>query len=73
MHEMVLNSGWETFLLAIPCVFMLLVVVFRLDALFVAPREGPRRRRQASGMDESGRPMLSDPDGRAWHPKRRGN
>jgi hypothetical protein len=73
VHEMVLNSGWETFLLAIPCVFMLLVVVFRLDALFVSPRGGAGKRRPASGMDESGRPMLSDPDGRAWHPKRHRN
>ena len=64
MHETVLNSGWQTALVAIPFVFMLLVGVFRLDELFVAKRQVARVRRPVSGIDENGQPFLSDPDGR---------
>jgi hypothetical protein len=67
VHETVLNSGWDTFLFAVPALFMLLAGVFRLDELFVTPRQGARARRPAAGVDENGQPILSDPDGRPFH------
>ena len=69
MHETVLNSGWDTFLYALPVLLMLFVGVFRLDELFVTPRQGPRRQRPATGTDENGRQVLCDPDGRPFRPK----
>jgi len=61
-----LQSGWETFLLAAPFVGMLLVGIFRLDAIAAAPRgkESPLRHRP--GIDKQGRMVLTDPDGRPW-------
>jgi len=59
-----LNSGWQTVLLAIPFVLTMFAGVFRLDELFVAPKQEPRRQRLASRIDENGQPILYDPDGR---------
>ena len=70
MHESVLNSGWQTALVAIPFLFMMLVGVFRLDELIVAQRQSARRQRPASGIDAGGRPFLCDPDGRPSRPLR---
>ena len=67
MHDSVLNSGWQTALVAIPFLFMLLVGVFRLDELFVTQRQVARRQRPTSGIDEDGQPVLFDPDGRPSH------
>ena len=64
MHDSVLNSGWQSVLVAIPFVFMMIVGVFRVDELFAAPKQSVRRQRPASGVDEDGRPLLCDPDGR---------
>ena len=71
MHETVLNSGWDTFLYAVPVLLMLFVGVFRLDELFVTSRQGSRRHRLATGTDENGQPMLCDPDGRPFRPRGR--
>lgn len=68
MHETVLNSGWQTALVAVPFIFLLLVGVFRLDELFVAQRQVARVRRPITGVDENGQPLLSDPDGRPFQP-----
>jgi hypothetical protein len=68
MHDQVLNSGWDTFLYAVPVLFMLVVGVFRLDELLAAPRQRPRRPRPLSGNDENGRQILCDPDGRPFYP-----
>ena len=48
MHETVLNSGWDTFLFAVPALFMLVLGIFRLDELLVAPRRVPERGGQHS-------------------------
>ena len=66
MHESVLNSGWETFLYGVPVIFMLVVGVFRLDELIAAPKRGPRAQRLAVSVDENGKQMLCDPDGRPF-------
>ena len=70
MHDSVLNSGWQTALVAIPFLFMLLVSVFRLDEVFVAQKQQSRRQRPTSRIDEQGQPVLYDPDGRPSHPVR---
>lgn len=70
VHDTVLKSGWDTVLVAVPFVAVLFVVFFRLDQIFVPPKRGGGLRRPASGIDEHGRMLLSDPDGRPWHPER---
>ena len=70
MHETVLNSGWDTFLYAVPVLFMLVVGVFRLDELFAAPKQNARPPQPPSGIDEDGQPLLCDPDGRPFYPTR---
>ncbi len=71
MHESVLNSGWQTALVAVPFLFMLLVGVFRLDAVFVMQRQSVRRQRPGAGIDQDGQPMMCDPDGRPSGPVKR--
>ncbi len=70
MHDTILISGRDTFLVAIPFVFMLFLSVFRLDEALASPREQSSRNRPASGMIEAGVPILRDPDGRAVEPRR---
>jgi hypothetical protein len=43
MHEIILNSGWDTLLFVVPFIGMLLVGFFRLDQLFAAPKSAVRR------------------------------
>lgn len=66
MQDTVLQSGWETLLVAIPFVGILLVGLFRLDELIASPKRRKAAKRPASGCDRNGRLLLSDPDGRPW-------
>jgi hypothetical protein len=67
MVEDVVKSGWETYLLGIP-----LIGVFRLDELILKPKNKPRRQpRPPRGVDEDGREILSDPDGKPQRRRRR--
>jgi hypothetical protein len=70
VDEITLQSGWESTLVAIPFVLILLAGIFRLDVLFAAPkRKGakvPALNRPACGVDENGRMVMADPDGRPW-------
>ena len=66
MQDTVLQSGWQTFLVAIPSVGILLVGLFRLDELIASPKRRRAVKRPASGRDRNGRLLLSDPDGRPW-------
>jgi hypothetical protein len=59
-----LNSGWQTALVAVPFLFMLMAGVFRLDEVFATQKQVARKQRPASGIDEDGQPLLCDPDGR---------
>jgi hypothetical protein len=70
VHESILHSNWDTLLIGIPFLFMLLVGVFRLDELMAAPKHRPRQARPASGVDREGNVILSDPDGKLWHSPR---
>jgi hypothetical protein len=64
LHDIALQSGWETFLLAAPFVGMVLVGVFRLDEIATNSSRGQRPR--FNGNDENGRMLLTDPNGRPW-------
>lgn len=66
MQDTVLQSGWEILLVAVPSVGMLLVGLFRLDELIASPRRRRAVKRPASGCDQDGHLLLSDPDGRPW-------
>jgi hypothetical protein len=65
MHEVYLTSTRDALLVAVPFIVALVLAVFRLDGLFTAPR-GPvnRRQRPGCGLDESGEPLVVDPDGK---------
>jgi hypothetical protein len=56
----------DTFLFAIPFVGMLLLWMFRLDAVFAAPKQAVGMRRPPFGIGRDGRVLFSDPDGRPW-------
>ena len=66
MHDSVLKSGLDTILIAVPFVGLLVIGMFRLDAVFAAPKQAAGMRRPPSGMDEHGSVLFSDPDGRPW-------
>ena len=66
MQDTILKSGWDTLLFAVPSLGMLLIGLFRLDELFAAPKQRLTMRRPASGIDENGRLLMTDPDGRPW-------
>ena len=70
MHDTLLSPGWDTILVAVPFIGLLIAGFFRLDEFFTAPKERPRYQRHACGVDEDGRPILCDPDGRRWIPAR---
>lgn len=66
MRELVLKSGWETLLFAVPFLGILVVWLFRLDELISTPKRRAKRRRRPAGLDDDGEPLMSDPDGRPW-------
>jgi hypothetical protein len=66
MYETILKTGTVTLLIAIPAIGMLLISFLRLDQFLASPKrriEGPRFVR---GVDESGDPIMCDPDGKPW-------
>jgi hypothetical protein len=70
MHDTVLPSNLDSFLVAIPFLIILLIGYFRLDEVFAAPKHRVRARRAPCGIDEDGQPILCDPDGRRWNAAR---
>jgi hypothetical protein len=66
MHEVVLQSDWDTFLYAVPLILALLIGFFRLDEHISSPQRKNRVRRTLTGCDANGEPLFSDPDGRPW-------
>ena len=71
MHDFVLKSGWETLLVALPFLGVLLAGFFRIDQVIATPRRAKAVRRPACGIDQSGRALMTDPDGRPWRGSRR--
>jgi hypothetical protein len=66
VHESILHSNWDSLLIGIPFIFILLIGLFRLDELMVAPKHRQRQARPASGVDAEGNILFSDPDGKPW-------
>jgi hypothetical protein len=64
MDQSILLSNRDTLLIALPFVLTLLFSIFGLDQIAAAPRVPLSRRRPIGGIDESGEPILRDPDGR---------
>jgi hypothetical protein len=64
--DTILQSGWENFVVAVPFVGILLVGLFRLDEIIASPKRDRAVKRPASGCDEHGHLLLSDPDGHLW-------
>jgi hypothetical protein len=60
---MIMSSGRDTLLIAIPFVVILLISIFRLDEVLSTSNRAVKRRWSVSGTDEDGEPILRDPDG----------
>lgn len=71
MDQNILLSGRDSPLLAFPFVIFLFIAMFKLDQLIATPRGFMNRRRPPCGVDESGEPILRDPDGRLSGARRR--
>ncbi len=59
-------SGWDTSILMVPFLGVLVMYMFRLDVTYAAPKAAPKKRRSFCGVDPNDRPNLSDPDGQLW-------
>jgi hypothetical protein len=59
-------SGWDTTILMVPFLGILVLYLFRLDERFAAPKAPSTSRRSFCGLDPQGRAHLSDPDGQPW-------
>jgi hypothetical protein len=57
-------SNTDSLLVAIPMVGLLFAGFFRLDELLGKSKKQAKTRRAIVGLDEKGRPMCVDPDGR---------
>jgi hypothetical protein len=66
MHDFYLNSGLSTLVVAVPFIGILFAAVFRLDTLFASSHPPTENHRGFCGVDESGEPVMSDPDGKPW-------
>lgn len=69
VQDIALQSGWETFLLAVPFIGMVIIGVFRLDIILATPKCSSRKRRPPAGIGADGKILLTDPDGRSWDEK----
>jgi hypothetical protein len=66
MHNAVLLPGWDTAILMIPFLVVLGIGMFHLDERLADPKRATKTRRPFCGVDQNGRPFLSDPDGKLW-------
>ena len=71
MHDVILNSGLDTLLVAIPSLGLLLVSFLRLDESLASPRQRKDKGQFVRGVDTDGEPIMCDPDGRPWEQPRR--
>ena len=70
MHEIFLDAGWDTLLVAVPFLGLLAVAVFRLDETITQSLHYRRNGRAPCGVDLDGEQILCDPDGRPWRTPR---
>ncbi|MGH9343960.1 MAG: hypothetical protein ACRD19_09395 [Terriglobia bacterium] len=70
VQETVLKTGWDTVLVALPFIGLLLATLFHVDEIFAAHDRRLSPVRPPCGVDEDGQPLLTDPDGRLWRSRR---
>jgi hypothetical protein len=61
--EPYLGSGLDALIVAVPCVALLALGMFRLDAVLAASPGANRSGHRFCGSDEHGEPVVCDPDG----------
>jgi hypothetical protein len=66
MFDTFLHPNWEMVLFAVPFVGILMLSIFRLDEMILAPKKKVKSRRPALILNRDGEPLMSDPDGRTW-------
>jgi hypothetical protein len=66
MHEPILNSARDTFLVALPFAAVLFLGFFRSDQILAAAKRRTGSRRAFCVTVENGIMYLTDPDGRPW-------
>ncbi len=72
MHAPTLISGADTMIIMLPFLALMLLVMFRLDEHFAAPKSvrKPGNKKTAARMfcevAPDGQPFFTDPDGRPW-------
>jgi len=66
MYQSFLKPGFDTLVIAVPFVSVLLIGHFRLDQIIAAPRRKTKPMAPAFRLDERGRMLMTDPDGRPW-------
>ncbi len=64
-NDVALRFGWGSALYVSICIFLTILIVFRLESLLIAPARGGGKRPEHPGTDENGEPILRDPDGRS--------
>jgi hypothetical protein len=58
--------AWDTFVLALPFLGVLVMAMFGLDERLGSPKLTTKRSRNFCEVDAKGGAMLSDPDGTLW-------
>jgi len=58
--------GWDTLVLAVPVIGILVIAMFGQDGHLFTPRRNPGRRRFFCEVGANGGSFLSDPDGTPW-------
>ncbi|MFP5204853.1 MAG: hypothetical protein ACLGSH_05825 [Acidobacteriota bacterium] len=71
MDEKILLSGWKLYVCVTMVVVGLAAVLFRFDEFLFRHSSRSSRRRKIVGRPPMGRPEFTDPDGRAWKPRKR--
>jgi hypothetical protein len=66
MHDVILQSSWESLLVVVPFVGILVFGIFRFDEIAGSPHPAHSKKRSLCGRDEKGQMIFSDPDGRPW-------
>jgi len=59
-------AGWDTLMLAVPVIGVLVMAMFGLDERLFTPRRNLRSRRFFCEVGANGGSFLSDPDGKPW-------
>jgi hypothetical protein len=70
LDQKILLSGWQLYVCVTIVVVGLAAVLFRLDEFLFRHHTRSSRRKKIIGKPPMGRPEFTDPDGRAWKPRK---